>query len=47
MAKMKNSGDREGVEDVEKEKHSIIDSEILSSYNHTGKQFGSVSENWT
>jgi hypothetical protein len=34
-------------EDVEKEEHSSIVGGIASLYNHSGKQSGSSSENWT
>jgi hypothetical protein len=33
-------------EDVEIEEHSSI-AGIANSYNHSGNQFGSYSENWT
>jgi hypothetical protein len=34
-------------EDVEKKEHSSITGGIASSYNHSGNQSGSSSENWT
>jgi hypothetical protein len=34
-------------EDVEKEEQSSIAGGIASWYNHSGKQFGVSSENWT
>jgi hypothetical protein len=34
-------------EDVEKEEHSSIVGGIASLYNHSGKQSGGSSENWT
>jgi hypothetical protein len=34
-------------EDVEKEEHSSISGGIASWYNHSGKQSGGSSENWT
>jgi hypothetical protein len=34
-------------EDVEKEEHSSIATEIASWYNHSGNHFGGSSENWT
>jgi hypothetical protein len=45
MAKIKNSGDCNALEDVEKEEHSSIAGGIASWYNHTGNQFSSSSEN--
>jgi hypothetical protein len=33
--------------DVEKEEHSSIVDGIASSYNHSGNESGSSSENWT
>ena len=47
MAKIKNSGDRDAGEDVEKEEHSSIAGGNASWYNHSGDQSGSSSENWT
>ena len=41
-----NSVDEEA-EDVEKKGHSSVAGEIASWYNHSGKQSGSSSENWT
>ena len=40
MAKIKNSGEADAVEDVEKEEHSSIAGGIASLYNHSGNQFG-------
>jgi hypothetical protein len=47
IAKIKNSGDRDAGEDVEKEEHSSIVGEIASLYNHSGNQSDGSSENWT
>jgi hypothetical protein len=47
MAKIKNSGEADAVEDVEKEEHSSIAGGIASLYNHSGSQSGSSLENWT
>ena len=47
MVRIKNSGDRDAVKDVEKEEHSSIVGGILSWYNHFGNQSGVSSENWT
>jgi hypothetical protein len=47
MAKIKNSGEADAVEDVEKEEHSSIAGGIASLYNHSGSQSGSFLENWT
>jgi hypothetical protein len=43
MAKIKNSGTADAVEDVVKEEHSSIDGVIASLYNHSGNQSGSSS----
>jgi hypothetical protein len=47
MVRIKNSGDRDAVKDVEKEEHSSIAGGIASLYNHSGNQPGSSSESWT
>jgi hypothetical protein len=47
MAKIKKSGDSDAGEDVEKEEHSSIAGVIASLYNHSGRQSGGYSENWT
>ena len=47
MAKIKNSGEADAVEDVEKEEHSSIAGGIASLYNHSESQSGGSSENWT
>jgi hypothetical protein len=47
MAKIKNSGDANAGEDVEKEEHSSIVGGIASLYNHSGNQSGASSGNWT
>jgi hypothetical protein len=38
MAKIKNSGDTDAGEDVEKEEHSSTVGGIASLYNHSGNQ---------
>ena len=45
MAKIKISEDSVD-KNLEKEKHSSIDYEIVSLYNHSGNKFGDSSENW-
>jgi hypothetical protein len=47
LAKMKNSGDSRCWRKMEYEEHSSIAGGIASWYNHSGKQFGIFSENWT
>jgi hypothetical protein len=47
MAKIKNSGDRDAGEDVEKEEHFSIAGGNASWYNHSGNQFDGSSEYWT
>jgi hypothetical protein len=47
MAKIKNSGEADAGEDVEKEQHSSIACGIASWYNHSGIKSGGSSENWT
>ena len=33
-------------EDVKKDEHSSIDDRIANWYNHSGNQFGDISEKW-
>jgi hypothetical protein len=47
MAKIKNSGDTNAGEVMEKEVHSSTDGRITSWYIYSGNQFGGSSENWT
>jgi hypothetical protein len=45
MAKIKNSGDRDAVKDVEKEEPSSTVGGIISLYNHPENPFGGSSKN--
>jgi hypothetical protein len=45
IAKIKNSGDKDAGEDVEKEEHSSTAGGIASLYNYSGSQSGGSSEN--
>jgi hypothetical protein len=47
MAKIKNSGETDPGEAVEKEEHSSTSGGIAGWYNHSENQFGSSSENCT
>jgi hypothetical protein len=47
MARSKIQVTSDASEDVEKEEHSSIAGGIASLYNHSGKQSGNSSDNWT
>jgi hypothetical protein len=47
MARIKNSGDIDAGEDMEKEKHSSIAGGMARLYNHSGNHSGGSSETWT
>ena len=47
IARIKNSGEADAGEDMEKEEHSSTAGGIVSWYYHSGNQSGGSSENWT